>query len=150
MNTLLSEWAFARQLTTDLLDASSDSDLDYRLHATCGAFWKQFRHIARVHEAYLTALETGRISFEADGSYDGGASVDALRSHLEDLKRNHDRSFAVADPAATIDWFGEAIPVEIHLVRLLTHETLHHGQLMLYWRALGHPFPESWESWGEQ
>jgi hypothetical protein len=49
----------------------------------------------------------------------------------------------------TIDWFGEATTMPIHVSRLMAHETLHHGQLILCWRALNKSFPESWGSWGE-
>ena len=48
-----------------------------------------------------------------------------------------------------IDWFGEGVSVLLHLTRLLNHETLHHGQLILNWRVIGREFPKSWNSWGE-
>ncbi len=146
---LLAEWRFARGLTLDLLDRCSDADLQFALNGG-SPLWKQFRHIGRVQEDYLSAIETGVAHFDArNGSYRGDASRAALRRYLEAIDRRLDPIFETTPPEQTIDWFGEAVSTDVHLCRLLTHETLHHGQLMLSWRALGHRFPASWASWGE-
>ncbi|MBP08128.1 MAG: hypothetical protein CMH08_09650, partial [Marinovum sp.] len=61
----------------------------------------------------------------------------------------HINTFAGLESGQVVSWFGEDVSPCIHLYRLLAHKTLHHGQLIQYWRALGHPFPESWANWGE-
>jgi uncharacterized damage-inducible protein DinB len=33
-------------------------------------------------------------------------------------------------------------------MRMLAHETLHHGQLILYARLLGKTLPPGWKAWG--
>ena len=150
MDALQKDWTFTRQLTVDLLDACSKVDLDFALNSHCGPLWKQFRHMGRVHENYLSALITGQVNFDpADGSYVGKASAINLNGYFEKLEKYHINTFAGLGSGQMVSWFGEDVSPCIHLCRLLAHETLHHGQLILYWRALGHPFPESWANWGE-
>lgn len=150
MDALQKDWTFTRQLTVDLLDACSQGDLDFALNSHCGPLWKQFRHMGRVHENYLSALKTGQVNFDpADGSYAGKASAKYLNSYFEKLEKYHINTFAGLGSGQVVSWFGEDVSPCIHLCRLLAHETLHHGHLILYWRALGHPFPESWANWGE-
>ena len=60
MDALQKDWTFTRRLTVDLLDACSKGDLDFALNSHCGPLWKQFRHMGRVHENYLSALILGR------------------------------------------------------------------------------------------
>ncbi len=147
---LQAEWADARHLTRDLLRACSAPDLAFVLHPSSGPVWKQFRHIGRVHENYLAALETRQIVFDpTEGSYEGGSVGAALDAYFDQLDLRHDEVFACIAPDCRVDWWGEPVSVGAHLLRLLTHETLHHGQLMLCWRAIGKPFPPSWAVWGE-
>lgn len=150
MDALRAEWEATRRLTRDLLRACTGRDLLFVLHPASGPVWKQFRHIGRVQENYLTALETGRVVFDpAAGSYEGGAAGAALDAYFDRLDQRHDAVLARLAPDCHVDWWGERVPAEGHLLRLLTHETLHHGQLMLCWRAIGKPFPPSWAVWGE-
>ncbi len=150
LKDLESEWNWARGLTLDLLKASSDEDLIFELNSACGPLWKQFRHIARVHENYLHALKTKQIAFGTEGcTYEGDSSQVALTDYFQRLQRQHSSAFQSFDSSSKIDWFGEPKSLDLHFLSLLTHETLHHGQLILYWRAMGRDFPESWSDWGE-
>lgn len=144
------EWTAMRQLTVDLLDACSNDELHFALAPGQGALWKQFRHIGRVQEDYLLAFETGHVVFDpANGSFTGAATVPDLTAYLARIDARHTEMLQTLDPNRTVDWFGEMVSAQTHLVRLISHETLHHGQLMLAWMALGHKFPPSWAAWGE-
>lgn len=152
MIQILNEFNWARGLTVDLLKACSQSDLEFCITANSSPLWKQFRHIARVHENYLNALETKKIQFCYDGcSYAGGASKDALLQYFEVNSQRQVLLLKNINNQAEffIDWFGEKTNLEMHFVRLLSHETLHHGQLIFYWKALSKSFPSSWSAWGE-
>jgi uncharacterized damage-inducible protein DinB len=48
----------------------------------------------------------------------------------------------------TVQWEGESISLAEHLERLVAHETLHHGQWIVYVRLMGRSFPLSWAAWG--
>ena len=144
------EWLWARGLTVDLLRTASSDDLSYCLDERLGPLWKQFRHIARVQENYLQALESGRVAFTTDGcSYAGGNSKATLLDYYSELADRQKKLLSTVDAGLTIDWFGDSRSLSAHLLSLLTHETLHHGQLILYWKMLGNYFPESWSAWGE-
>ena len=150
MDELQQEWKFTRQLTTDLLQACSDHDLGFVLNAHSGALWKQFRHIGRVQENYLSALSSGQIKFDtAGGSFRSRVSTPNLSGYFAQLEKYHISRFAALRCDQMVSWFGEEVRPHIHLGRLLAHEALHQGQLILYWRALGYRFPKSWAQWGE-
>jgi hypothetical protein len=69
------EFSWARSLTLDLLQSCSPDDLQFRLAPGFGPLWKQFRHITRVHENYISALRCRRIEFSTHGcAYFGGCS----------------------------------------------------------------------------
>lgn len=151
MKALIAEWRDMRRMTQDLLEACSETDMDFTLYPDAvSPLWKQFRHIGRVQENYFDALETGTMLFDpAQGSFVGPPHKRHLCVYFTKLGRRSDTVMACVDPTRLIDWEGDSITAERHLVRLLGHETLHHGQLILSWRALGHRFPKSWEVWGE-
>ena len=148
LSEIEAEWQSMRRLTLDLLDACSQKDLDH-VPIGAGPVWKQFRHIAGIHEVYLNAIETGHVSFNGSGkTYAGDASVTGLRAYFEGLAVRHAEMLSHIEPGTRIDWFGEPVSISVHLMRLIGHETLHHGQFILQWRARGIPMPPSWQAWG--
>jgi len=51
----------------------------------------------------------------------------------------------------TIDWsYWHSKPMTIynHLTAMISHETLHQGQIIIYMRAHNLKFPRSWKAWG--
>ncbi|MGD1922867.1 MAG: DinB family protein [Paracoccaceae bacterium] len=145
---LQAEWDQMRGLTLDLLAACSEEDLLHEPPGS-GALWKQFRHVGGIHETYLAAIDQGRIVFDLGArTYRGGPSQSALTEYFAGLSDRHADVFTHAARDRQIDWFGEPVSLPLHLVRLIGHETLHHGQFILHWRALKHPFPASWQAWG--
>jgi hypothetical protein len=97
----------------------------------------------------MNAIESGAVNFEESGTYRGGESVEELLAYFHSLKKRFEALVDSVDSSTAIDWFGESASLNLHLTRLLSHETLHHGELILYVRALGKSFPESWSGWGE-
>lgn len=98
MDTFLEQWRFNRELTLDLLSSLADSELEFSPGPGIGQLWKQFRHVGRVQENYMNALESGRVQFTtADGAYRGAASARDLRRYLEGLDRR--LLAAVSSPA---------------------------------------------------
>jgi uncharacterized damage-inducible protein DinB len=148
--TIKGEFNWARGLTIDLLQNCTERELSFQLCPEFGPLWKQFRHIGRVHENYLHALQSGKVEFGFQNcTYSGGASGEALLGYFDQLTYRHKLALEKVPSSLTIDWFGDATTLPIHVCRLIAHETLHHGQLILCWRALNKSFPKSWSSWGE-
>jgi uncharacterized damage-inducible protein DinB len=144
-----SEWTFTRGLTIELLDSLTDAELSEPPGRDLGPFWKQFRHVGRLQECYQDALNTGRIKFDYDHKrYRGGCSRDALKNYLQELDRELLRAIEQVDWNMSINWDGDNIDVFQHLMRMASHEILHHGQWILYARLLDKKMPPSWKAWG--
>ncbi len=151
-------WTFTRALSCDLLDCLSEETLLWTPGEKLGPFWKQFRHLGRVQENYLDAIDSGVVKFTPVGaSYvsgnirkggNGDSDKQALRQYMDDLdKRLYERLESGTLPDK-IDWFGEPIDLVAHLFRLDSHEVLHHGQWIVYCQLRNQTFPESWSIWG--
>lgn len=145
-----SAWTFTRGLTRDLLTTLSTEDLLFVPGPGMGALWKQFRHVGRVQECYMEALTTRRINFTPEGkSYDGGPQKEWLIDYLDRLDDGlFDLLRRDVDWTSDVDWFEEKVNLFEHLMRLESHETLHHGQWIVYLKLMNRPFPESWAAWG--
>ena len=143
------EWTFTRELTADLLDSLTDVELSQVPCGNLGPFWKQVRHVGRLQECYVEALNTKTISFDyANKRYEGGCSKVALKTYLQDLDRDLLQVIEQVDWKMTINWEGEKVGVFQHLMRMASHEILHHGQWILYARLMGKKMPPSWNAWG--
>jgi len=115
--------------TLDLLDALTDTELVITPAVALGPFWKQFRHVGRLQECYQDALNTGRIKFDYDHKrYRGSCSREALKNYLQELDRELLQAIEQVDWNMSIDWDGDNIGVFQHLMRMASHEILHHGQ----------------------
>lgn len=147
--TVRQAWSFTRGLTFDLLSEMSEADLLFLPGPQLGPFWKQFRHVGRVQECYIDALSTGKIDFSPEGkSYDQGPSKQWLQAYLKRLDDSLFPMLTTLDWTAELDWFGVKVRVFDHFLRMVTHETLHHGQWIVYLRLMNKNFPDSWEVWG--
>ncbi len=148
IQTALDNFSYHRKRTIDLLESLSDADLLHTPNENQGPLWKQFRHLGRVHENYAEALESHRVNFSKGKSYRAGASKQALLAYLRGLGEELSKRSVGLSPDLLIDWFGDAVPVDQHFVRLAEHEVLHQGQLIVYLHSLKKDFPESWGVWG--
>ena len=143
------EWTFTRGLTLELLDSLTDTELAYAPATGLGPFWKQFRHVGRLQECYQEALNTKKITFDyGNKRYRAGCSQDGLRIYLQQLDQELLQAVGKLDWNMSIEWEGETATVFQHLMRMLAHEILHHGQWILYARLMGKKMPPSWKAWG--
>ena len=144
-----SEWKFTRGLTLELLDSLTDAELSQTPSPELGPFWKQFRHVGRLQECYMEALNTKKIKFDyRNKRYRSGCSKNALKAYLRALDRELVQTFEGVDSNAIIGWEGEMVSVFQHLMRMLAHEILHHGQWIVYARLMGKQLPPGWKAWG--
>jgi len=123
-----SEWNFTRKLTLELLDSLTDVELSKSPGGDLGPFWKQFRHVGRLQECYVEALTTKAISFDyANKRYRRGCSKDALKTYLHELDRELLQVIEQMDWKMAVNWNGETVGIVQHLMRMVSHEILHHG-----------------------
>ena len=148
LDTVDRAWSFTRGLTLDFVRELDEAALDFSPGSALGPFWKQFRHVGRVQENYVDALVARRIRFDVTNTYRGGPSADGLADYLRGVDERMHRLLGSMSGDTEIDWNGDPIPLALHLERLLAHETLHHGQWIVYLRLMGGSFPTSWAAWG--
>jgi len=142
------QWSFVRGLSGDLLESLSDEELLSTPSDSLGSWWKQFRHMGRVQENYLEAVETGTVRFGIEGcSYSGGPSKVNLQKYLAGLDSRL-MTCLKGDTGMKIEWFGEQKSLGQHFMCLADHEVLHHGEWIVYRKQLGGSFPASWSTWG--
>ena len=133
----------------DLLTSMSEADLKFSPSENVGPLWKQFRHMGRVQECYLKAIDSGTIEFKTDGAtYSGLGSQRSLCEYLQRLDHQLYNRLRESDRPSSIDWFGEQVSLEEHVDRLVSHEELHHGQWIIYAKLMNKAFPASWAVWG--
>jgi hypothetical protein len=94
-------------------------------------------------------LNSKKIRFDYQNKrYRGGCSKNALKAYLRALDRELVQAVERVDWNAPIEWGDEMAGVFQHLMRMLAHETLHHGQWILYARLMGKSLPQGWKAWG--
>lgn len=153
LTKVLAEWHFSRKLTVEFLKTLDEKQLNYAIPTArgLGPLWKQFRHVGRVQDDYCRALTTLKVEFtEKHSTYEGGANAQKLAGYLDDCDKRFKRCLRQFNekPNQEIDWFGEPVDIQTHLLRLISHESLHHGQFIIAGYSLDVKFPESWSSWG--
>lgn len=136
-----------RQLTYDLLEQLTEEELQYQWpRPGLDTFSKQFQEMAAVQLAFIAAMTTGVMDFSS--------VPDVFVFKQEDDKKKLKQLFAIADQelektllnkvSATVKWDDIEIPIEGHLVNLISHEVFHQGQMTLALYALKLPIPQSW------
>jgi hypothetical protein len=152
----LAQWAEAwrqtRALTYDLLAVLPPAVLNFSPHPDFGTFSRQIRHAGDVQACYQAALESGTMDFSAVPRQ---RQAEQSKDHLEGYLRALDASLletvrGLRGERLTrpILWDGEPLSPLRHLVRLLQHETLHHGMWTIYAKVADLPIPPSWRaSW---
>lgn len=146
------DWQQTRGLTYDLLGVLPPAVLNFSPHPDFGTFSRQIRHLGDIQASYLAALDTGRMDFTAQPRQ---RKAEQSRDHLEGYLRALDTSLLDAVRALRGDrlnrpilWDREQLSPLRHLVRLLQHETLHHGMWAIYAKVADLPLPPSWRaSW---
>jgi uncharacterized damage-inducible protein DinB len=143
------QWKFVRSLTRDLLESLEPDELAFSPGGCLGPLWKHFRHIGRVQENYMQAMDTGRLAFGVQGgTYVGNQERQSLVDYLDRLDARLAEKLSSVDPTRCVDWFGVPVDTLAHLTRMTHHEILHHGMFVVYVRLLGRSFPPAWAAWG--
>lgn len=144
-----SEWVFARGLTRDLLGALAPDELLWTPGQGIGPLWKHFRHLGRVQQNYLLGLDAGVMAFPIpENRYRAGPDRSGLLTYLDELDVELEHRLGQLDWSRTVAWpEGDFVTGGQHLLRLVSHETLHHGIWIACCRLLGKRLPASWAAW---
>lgn len=158
LTSVLERWRHQRRLTLDLLASLPDEPLIATAGRHMWMLGTQFRHLLRVQAQYMEAISVGRI-LPPNPHANIPTAAERSVQRLFDLFSVYDYKLAstLGEFSASqieefrIDWalWGETTPVPLteHLQRLADHEILHRGQMAMYVRTFGLPFPRSWKTW---
>ena len=145
------EWQGTRALTYDLLRSLPYAVMNFSPHPDFGTFARQIRHLGDIQACYLVALQTGTMDFTSRRRQ---RALEQSKEHLDAYLQDLDAQLAEVLAGLTserlaqpIAWEGEQVSVLRHLMRLLQHETLHHGILAFYAKIADLPLPHSWRAW---
>jgi|SRR3989344_3132788 len=146
-------WGFHRGHTLDLLGTLSDEELGFKVGQNMGTLGQQFRHLARVDDQYISAIESHKVGNNRKKL--NFLLEESVQKLTEQLKADDIRLFSLlnqfSDEDIRIDWsyWGEKeLTLSEHLDAMVEHEILHHGELIVYFRVMGKQFPDSWKAWG--
>lgn len=144
MSEALDAWAFARSETEELLHCLADDQLGFTPE---GDKWQplyyQFACMIRTQLVYAKALREGKMNF---AYFDDNSLPDkhALLTK-QDLLRAMDVAAqewkAAIATGNSVDWQGKSVSTGGHVYRLVSHERLHHGQLISYFTMAGYDLP---------
>lgn len=140
----LRDWKFTRSETLELLRALDDKQLSFRPE---GEKWQalayQFACIGRTQMIYTRALESEVMDFAyfADSSFPNKLEL-KKRTPLEELlQRSNGEWLTALATSRRVKWPEHTLSVPAHVYRLISHERLHHGQLISYFTIAGFELP---------
>ena len=142
-------WQQTRQLTYDLLRSLPYSVMNFSPHPGFGTLIRQVRHAADMQATYIAALGTGKMDVAAVPQQraleQSKENLEAYLRHLDEELLGALRVLAPGQLERSVDWGDAKVTVLQHLMRLLQHETLHHGMWVFYAKIADLPLPESWQ-----
>lgn len=142
-------WQQTRRLTYDLLRALPYAVMNFSPHPEFGTLVRQMRHAADIQACYIAAVRSGTMDFSVQPRQ---RALEQSKENLEAYLRYLDEELLTALRDLTpeqltrpVDW-GDLKPTLLqHLMRLLQHETLHHGMWAFYAKIADLPLPQSWK-----
>jgi hypothetical protein len=145
-------WEQTRGLTYDLLHALPYPVMNFSPHPEFGTLVRQIRHAAEMQERYIAAIRSGRMEIRTRPRQraleQSKENLEGYMRHLDQDLRDVLRGLTPDQLAGRIEWGTTALTLRQHLMRLLQHETLHHGMWAFYAKIADLALPSSWqETW---
>lgn len=145
-------WEQTRRLTYDLLHALPYPVMNFSPQPEFGTLIRQLRHAAEMQERYIAAIRSGRMEISPQPRQrkleQSKENLEAYMRHLDGDLIDALRGLSPDHLEGPIEWGQTALTLRQHLLRLLQHETLHHGMWVFYAKIADLPLPPSWqETW---
>ncbi len=153
VNSFVRNWNFTRNETLQILNSLNDKQLEFKPD---GEKWKpiywEFGCLGRTQLVYANAIETGKMDFSLFLS-DKLPSKDENKTKKEIIKflEKTDKEWTDAvrsrrrEEDFLVVWPGFKRPLVNHISTLMTHERIHHGQLISYFTMAGFELPSEFK-----
>lgn len=137
-----------RQLTYELLERLTEEQLQAAWpRPGLDTFSKHFQEMSAVQQAFILAMKTGIMDFSTVPDVFSFIDIydkKKLKTILQQSDLQLEEAFA-GEVSAFVKWDDIELPIEGHLVNLISHEVFHHGQMTLAMYYLKIPIPDSWQ-----
>lgn len=148
---LLSEWEFTRSCTKAFINGLGDEEMDRKLpRKGLDTFRKHFEEMIEVQEAYVAAIGSGVMEFsdKPDSELDGLSSKEELLAGMAAADEHLRSALENAGKDSYVQWFGEERLLPYHIAVIISHESMHIGQIIAFCYALDIEIPgyvvENW------
>ncbi len=144
LQALLKEWRYIRGLTKSFVTGLEEDALDRELpRKTLNTLRKHCEELLAVQRCYVVALETGSIAFDGyqDATLPGDTSRAELLKAFDELDAQLVERIKQHGDQKTINWFGEEESIYAHLAAMISHESMHVGQMVAFCYATGITIP---------
>ncbi len=132
---LLEDWQNVRNLTKSFIKNLGDTELDKELpRNNLNTIRKQCEELLEVQACYIKALDSGVIKFDGyqDQTLKGNTSRKNLLKNCNELDSLLINKMKQIQENKTIDWFGEEKTIYYHLSAMISHESMHIGQIVAF------------------
>ena len=142
---LLDEWLYGRETLKWFIEKLSDDDIDKQLsRKTLNTIRKQCEELLGIQAAYVKALETGLMSF---GDFKGenvlgNTPKEKLLIRIEELDSLLSNILEEYTGDEKIEWFGKKTIIHSHLAAMISHESMHIGQIIAFCYATNIKIPK--------
>lgn len=154
VTSFVRQWNFVRSETVDILDSLTDQQLLFQPTGTdkWQPLYYQFTCIARTQIVYAKAIKEGKMDFnwfESDEFPDKHQFKTKMELKLLLDKTDKMWSSAIVEQRRNeefkIDWPGFKQSLPNHIVSLISHERIHHGELISYLTLAGFELPKNFK-----
>ena len=142
---LFEEWQYGRNIIRWFIEELDDSDLDKELpRENLNTIRKQCEELLEVQACYVEGIETGVIEFGdyKDETMPGNTSDQKLLERCEKLDSQLESKLEEIEGDVTVEWFGQDKTIHYHLSAMISHESMHIGQIVAFCYATGITIPE--------
>lgn len=148
VESLLQTFAVNRQLTYDLLSEVKKRDLDRKMpRPGLDTISKHVQEMAAVQEAFANSSMSGTMNFAGVPDvfeFKGHEGAEELKARLEKADALMHKQLLSSGVAKFVEWDGERLTIDQHIVSLIAHEVFHQGMITMALYALGMAIPKSW------
>lgn len=153
VTSFVRQWNFTRNETLEILKTLDDRKLSFKPD---GPNWQdlafQFGCMAKTQAVYAKAISEGRMDYSwfRDDDFPTRDTLKTKAELLEYLeKANKIWTEAIRskrnDEDFQISWPGFNLNLPAHISTLMSHERIHHGQIISYFTLAGFEFPSGFK-----
>jgi len=143
LKALLADWSEARSITLEFINKLSDASLETKLpRKKLNTIKLQAEELTIFQEDIVESLATKVVDFGDEYLYEN-MSKQAIIEKMAELDVKLVKSLDIMDGTEIIDYYGEQRNVHQVISMMISHESMHIGQIIAFCYATGIEIPKS-------